>query len=312
MSSPTLFSYMKDAQTLLRESKQTEIDPEDLINWINRARREIALRTSCLRIITPITGACISASVTSGGHGYTAPTVTISPPDYPSGTKPFPNGDQATATATLSAGTIAAVNVTYGGAGYYIPVATITDQTGVGATAAVKTSFVNQMQQGREVYDLSDVNLSMFPGIDSIFYIESISILYAAQRYSLMVPSFSSYQAMVRQFTQQYEYTPFFAAQLGQGTSTSMFLFPLPSTNWQMEWVCRCLPQELIDDQSVEALPQPWTDSVVYFACHFGMLSLMNFNASRMYLDLFNEYCHRHSVAARPGRKVNPYGRPMW
>jgi hypothetical protein len=309
MAAPTLFTYLEDVQTLLREQKQQDIDPPDIIKWINRARREIALRTSCLRIITPITGACVTASVISGGHGYTAPTVTISPPDYPSGTKPFPNGAQATATALTSSGTISSVFFNYGGAGYYQPQVSITDPTGTGAVVSAQTSYVSQMQQGREVYDLSDVNLSIFPGIDSIYYIESISILYAAQRYSLVVPSFSSFQACYRQFTQQYQYTPFFAAQLGQGTSTSMFLYPLPSTNWQMEWVCRCLPQDLSDDQSVEAIPQPWTDSVVYFACHFGMLSLMNFNAARMYLELFDQYVHRHSVAARPGRKPNPYGR---
>lgn len=312
MTAPTLFTYMKDVQTLLRESKQDMVDPEDIIVWINRARREIALRTSCLRGITPIAGAVISASVTSGGHGYTAPTVTISPPDYPSGQRPFPNGDQATATATLSAGTISAVNVSYGGSGYYQPVVTITDPTGTGATATPATSYVSKLVQGQEVYLFSDINLSQFPGLDSVYYVESISILYAAQRYSLMVPSFSSYQAMIRQFTNQYQYVPFFAAQLAQGVSGSLFLFPLPSTSWQCEFVFRALPSDLIDDQSVEALPQPWTDSVVFYACHFGMLSLQNGNSARMYLDLFNEYVHRHSVAARPGRKPNPYGRPVW
>lgn len=312
MSAPTLFTYIQDVQTLLRETKQDMIDPGDIVKWVNRARREIALRTSCLRIITPITGACISASVISGGHGYTAPTVTISSPDYPSGMKPFPNGDQATATATLSAGTISAVNITYGGAGFYAPVATITDPTGTGATAVVQTSYVNKMVQGQEVYNFSDVNLSMFPGIDSIFYIESVSVLYAAQRYSLMCPSFSSFQAMIRQFTQQYMYVPFFCAQLGQGVSGSLYLYPLPSTAWQMEWVARCLPQDLIDDQSVEAIPQPWTDGVAHFASYFAYLSLQNPNMARLHLELFEKFNHGYSVAARPGRKPNPYGRPIW
>ncbi len=312
MSAPTLFTYVQDVQTLLRETKQDLIDPADINKWVNRARREIALRTSCLRIITPITGACISASVTSGGHGYTAPTVTISPPDYPSGMKPFPNGDQATATATLSAGTIAAVNITYGGAGYYLPVATITDPTGAGAAATPATSYVSKLVQGQEVYLFSDINLSQFPGFDSVYYVESISILYAAQRYSLMVPSFSSYQAMIRQFTNQYQYVPFFASQLSQGVNGSLFLFPLPSTAWQCEFVFRALPQDLIDDQSVEALPQPWTDAVAHFATYFGYLSLQNPNMARLHLELFEKFCHGYSVAARPGRKPNPYGRPVW
>ena len=313
MAAPTLFNYLEDVQTLLREQKQEHIDPQDIIKWVNRARREIALRTSCCRGITPIAGAVISASVTSGGAGYSlAPTVTITPPDYPSGQRPFPNGAQATASAITLGGAVSSVLINQGGSGYYLPTATITDPTGTGATVELKTSYVSKLVQGQEVYLFSDIDLSQFPGLDSVYYVESISILYAAQRYSLMVPSFSSYQAMIRQFTNQYQYVPFFAAQLAQGVSGSLFLSPLPSTAWQCEFVFRALPSDLIDDQSVEALPQPWTDSVVFYACHFGMLSLQNGNSARMYLELFNEYCHRHSVAARPGRKVNPYGRPVW
>lgn len=312
MSAPTLFTYIQDVQTLLRETKQDMIDPGDIVKWINRARREIALRTSCCRGITPIAGAVISASVTSGGHGYTAPTVTISPPDYPSGQRPFPNGDQATGTVTTSTGTVSAVGVTYGGSGYYQPVATITDPTGTGATVALTTSYVSKLVQGQEVYLFSDIDLSQFPGFDSVYYVESISILYAAQRYSLMVPSFSSYQAMVRQFTNQYQYVPFFAAQLAQGVSGSLFLYPLPSTAWQCEFVFRALPSDLSDDQSVESVPQPWTDGIAHFAAYFGYLSLQNPNLARLHLELFEKFTHGYSVAARPGRKPNPYGRPIW
>jgi hypothetical protein len=312
MAAPTLFTYLEDVQTLLREQKQQDIDPPDIIKWINRARREIALRTSCLRNITPIAGACISASVTSGGHGYTAPTVTITPPDYPSGVRPFPNGNQATATALTSAGTVSSVLISYGGSGYYAPSLSITDPTGTGAAATVQTSYVSKLVQGQEVYLFSDIDLSQLPGYDSVYYVESVSILYAAQRFSLMVPSFSSYQAMIRQFTNQYQYVPFFVAQLGQGTSGSLFMYPLPSTAWQCEMVFRALPQDLTDDQSVEAIPQPWTDGVAHFACFWGYMSLQNPNMARTHLELFEKFNHGYSVAARPGRKPNPYGRPAW
>jgi hypothetical protein len=311
MPAPTLFTYLSDVQTLLREQKQQEIDPPDIIQWINRARREIALRTSCCRGITPIAGACISASVVSGGHGYTSPTVTITPPDYPSGMRPFPNGAQATATALTSAGTISSVLIGYGGSGYFLPSATISDPTGAGAAVTINTSYVSKLVQGQEVYLFSDIDLSQFPGLDSVYYVESISILYAAQRYSLVVQSFSTYNALLRQFTNSYQYVPFFAAQLAQGTAGSLFLYPLPSTNWQCEMVFRALPSDLTDDQSVEAIPQPWTDGIAHFACYWGYLSLQNPNMARMHLELFEKFNHGYSIAARPGRRPNPYGRPI-
>jgi len=58
----SLNDYMKDVQTFLRDSGQDLLDPEDIIKHVNRARREIALKTQCVRILTPITGAVIAAT----------------------------------------------------------------------------------------------------------------------------------------------------------------------------------------------------------------------------------------------------------
>ena len=76
-----------------------------------------------------------------------------------------------------------------------------------------------------------------------------------------------------------------------------------------MEWDTYCLPQDLITDLSVEALPDPWTDAVAYFAAHLCYLSIQNFNAAKYYEDMFNRRCLGYSNAARVSRVVNPYGR---
>src|SRR5579863_7187238 len=114
-----LFEYLKATQRLIHDSKMELVDGQDLIQYVNRARREVAMRTQCLRILTPISGSILTASVVSAGSGYTAPTVSISAPDFPSGTLPFPAGDQATGTVNEIGGSIAAVNITYGGHGYF-------------------------------------------------------------------------------------------------------------------------------------------------------------------------------------------------
>lgn len=308
-----LFDYLKQTQRFLRDARQEFNDPADLIDYVNRARREIAMRAQCLRVLTPISGQCISASVTNAGTGYTStPTVTISDPDFPSGTLPFPNGDQATAAAIVSGGSVASIDVTYGGYGYFQPTATILGGGGTGATATLALSYINQLAAGQEVYAFSSVDLSSFPGVQSVYLIKSVSLLYSNYRYSLACPSFSSYQASLRAYPLQYQYVPFYCAQYGQGTAGSFFMYPLPSQAYQMEWDTLCLPQDLTDDQSVEALPQPWTEAVPYFAAHLAYLELQNHNFARGYKELFDEFMHRYSVYARPGRVSNPYGRPFW
>lgn len=306
----TLNQYVEDVQTFLRDSKQDMLDPEDIIKYVNRARREIAIRTQCIRVLTPITGAVIGGSVVSGGHGYSSsPTITLTPPDFPSGQGPFPNGSQGSVTAVVSSGTITGVNVSYGGAGYWQPSFSITDATGTGATITPTLSTINQLNQGQEVYNFSQADLSPFPGVQSIYAIQSVSLLYSGFRYSLLCYSFSNYQALIRIWAQQWQYVPAVCAQYGQGTNGSFYMYPIPSQAYQCEWDAYCLPQDLTTNLSVEAIPDPWTDAVAYWAAHLCYLSLQNFNAAKFYEDMFNRRCLGYSNAARVSRVVNPYGR---
>lgn len=306
----SLNDYLQDVQTFLRDSNQNQLDPQDIIKFINRARREIALKTQCIRILPDISAACMTASVVAAGTGYTStPTITLSAPDFPSGTGAFPAGSQATASAIVQAGTINSCFITYGGSGYFQPVATITDATGTGGSITVQTAAINKLNQGQEVYPFSGIDLSTHPGVKSVFAVQSISVIYANYRYSLPVYAFSVYQAMVRQYPFQYQYVPTFASQFGQGTAGSFYVYPLPSQVYQYEIDAYCLPQDLSTDLDYEVIPDPWTDAVAYFASHLGYNSIQNFNASRYYLDMYKQQLQTYSNAARVSRAVNAYGR---
>jgi hypothetical protein len=303
-----LNTYLEQVQTLSRDAKQDLHDPEDLIRFINLARREVAMRTQCLRVLTPISGSIISATVTAGGSGYTSPTVTISPPDFPSGQGPFPNGDQATASAIVVGGVIIAVTITYGGHGYFQPTVTITDGAGTGAQVTLNLSFINQLSQGQEVYPFSQVSLAPFPGLASVYLIRRASILFSNWRYSTRVYSFSTYNALIRTYPMQYQYTPFYCAQYGRGTAGSFYMYPLPSQAYQMEWDCFCLPQDLLTDLSVEAIPEPFTDAVPYMALYHAYNSIQNWNVARYYKTEFNEWVSRYASYTQPGGAVDAYG----
>jgi hypothetical protein len=202
------------------------------------------------------------------------------------------------------------VNVVFGGAGYWQPQVTINDPTGTGATATVsQMTFINQLAGAQEVYPFANVSFAQFPGVQGIICVKSVSLIYSNYRYSLPCYSFSTYQALIRQYPFQYQYVPTFCAQYGQGSNGSFYMYPLPSQPYQLEWDCICYPSDLSTDQDVEAIPLPWTDGVPYFAAHLAMLELQNANSARMYLELFEKQTHTYSNAARPGRITNPYGR---
>lgn len=305
----TLNDYLMQLQRFTRDARQDLLNPADLVSYVNRARREVAMRGFCLRVLTPISGAVVSASVTASGSGYTGgATVTITAPDFPNGLPPYPSGDQATADAIVQNGTIAAVDISYGGSGYFQPSASITG-AGSNATVTLEISTINELNAGQERYQFSGVDLSPFPGVDSVYQVQSISIIYSNYRYSLPVYSFSVYQAKIRTYPTQYRWVPAFASQFGQGTEGSFYVYPLPSQTYQYELDCFCLPSDLITNLSEEAVPGPWSEAVPYFAAHLAYNEIQNYNAARYYLELFDTMMARYSGYARPGRAVNPYGR---
>lgn len=304
-----LNNYLKDVQTFLREQNQELLNPGDIISYINRARREVAMRAQAIRILTPISGSIISATVTDGGSGYSNnPTVTVSAPDFPSGVLPHPEGDQATATAIVQGGVIQSIDITYGGYGYYQPEITIEDATGTGATATANTSRINTLSQGQEVYDFSAVDLSQYPGVESVYWVRRASVIFSNWRYSVRMYSFTTYNAQIRTFPFQYQYAPFFGTQYGRGTEGRFYLYPQPNEAYQMEWDCQCLPSDLVDNQSVEALPHPFTDAVAYHAAHLCYLQLQHFNAAEYYRKLFDDYMQRYQRYSQPGGQIDAYG----
>ena len=306
----SLFDYQKECQKWLRETKQDLINPQNLVNYINRARREVAMRTQCIRVLTQSSAPIVTASVITGGTGYSnSPTITITPPDFPSGAGANPLGAQATAAAIVTGGVIAAVDIQYGGSGYFQPLATVTDATGTGASVTLQTGPINTLNTGQEVYPFSEIYLGANPGVSAVFGVQSISVIYANYRYSLPVYSFSQYQSQIRQYPYQFSYVPCFASQYGQGASGSFYCYPLPSQVYQYELDCYCLPQDLKTNQDYEVIPAPWTDAIAYFATHLSYLELQNFNVAKMYKDLYNEELLIYSNSARVGRVTNPYGR---
>ncbi len=312
MSTPDAHFYLKQVQRLLREQKQEFSNPEDLLSYVNLARREVAGRTQCIRRLTPISGQVVQADVVTGGHGYVNPVATITTPDFPSGVLPSPGGRQATAGVAMSGGVVTDVNINDGGDGYFQPLVTITDSAGpgTGATARLTISPINTLNIGQEVYNFSDIFIGNWPGVDSVHAIKSASVIYANYRYSLPMYAFSTYQSMIRNYPFNYVYVPTFCSQFGQGAGGSFFAYPLPSQIYQWEFDCFCLPEDLLLDNSIpEAIPQPWTDAVQYMAVQLAYQELQNWNAAAFYEKQFDKRTLGYSSNARPGRAVNPYGR---
>lgn len=305
-----LFDYMKALEGCLRDRSQRMWNPQNLVTYLNKSRRDVALRTQCIRKIPPISGPIVSIDVTSSGSGYTAPVVTISAPDLPGGQKLNPGGLQAVGTPMVVAGQIASISVTNGGDGYFQPAVTITDPTGSGATATATTVPVCSFVANQEEYFLRDIPLDSFPGVKSVFATLNNFVIFSNIRYRINHYSLTDYKSFIENYPFQYYFVPVACAQKEQGTAGSFLFYPIPSQTYAWEPDCLCLPIDLKSDNDYEAIPEPFDEAVVYLAASFAYEEIQNLNYSRYYEEKYTRWVRQYAGYSRPRMLTNVYGRP--
>lgn len=319
----TLNRYLLELKRLIGFDMHEALYNElDLIDFINIARDEVAAQGQCLRFVTPYQGQILSVQVTDPGSGYVQPIATLGPPDQPSGRLPYPTGATATALAQQIGGMISSVNINFGGDGYAIPpLVTITDAAGPGdgASAVSIVAPINQALEGQEVYSFAAVDLSPSPQLRSILAVKGVSFIWGNWQWTANRVSLSRYMALSRQWTTNFFAPPEICTQEGQGTNGSLRLYPIPDQEYPMIWDCLCLPLPLIDDETYEPIPEPWTKAVPYYAAHLCLLSQAAkvpqfFNLSQAYFNektggLFNTAMVRARAFSQPGAVGSFYGR---
>lgn len=306
-----LAAYLASVQRLLGTgSTQNLYSDVDLTAYINEARNQVAMEGQCIRALPPISGPITAITVVSGGVGYSTPRVVITKPDFPSGLPPTPSGAQATATAN-SGTSLTTITMQSQGAGYFSPVITFSG-LGQGAVVVATISGINQTVVGQEVYRFSDVNGMVAvsgSGIQSIFMVNGIAMLYASSRYTLRRESFQKYQSLDRNFAYQFQYVPAVFAQFGQGNAGSVYLYPVPSQNYQMEWDTCCLPIPLVTDADIEAIPPPWTDCVKFFAAYQAFQGAQRFADADRMMGQYEIFMKRARAFVSSRSVSNWYGR---
>ena len=282
-----LNSYITDTQDLLHDPNATYYTTASLTRYINRARGRIASKGQCVRqllsggTITSITGA-------PSGSGYAGTaTVTISG-----------SGQQATATATIGGGQIATVTLVNGGWGYITgSTTTVTAAGSGGGTNATLTAVIDNSLTtvpGQEVYQFSTANVlaALTPGVKSVLGVISVACAWganAAMKPILQPTIWSEFQAYYRAYNNGMQNYPTIWSQYGQGVNGSIYVWPYPSQYSQMDWDCYCMPVDLADDTTPEAIPYPWTEAVKYYAANLAYRDAQRFDDSKQMLAEYEQ-----------------------
>ncbi len=96
--------------------------------------------------------------------------------------------------------------------------------------------------------------------------------------------------------------------QYGQGVGGSIFVSPVPDTDYVLPLDTMCYPLPLVDDTTAEAIPYPWTDAVPFFAAYYAYLGAQSgarqADAERM-MQRYTEFVNRARRSSNPS--VSPY-----
>lgn len=254
----TLQDYITNLRFIIHDTGAADFSDSTLTNFINQARNRVALDTHCVRGFFGVTsdnalntipaqenylysGSVGGVTVGAPGTGYTAPAVTLV----------GGGGTGATAQAQVINGQIIAINMTNWGTGYTSnPTVTITDATGTGA-AATATSLVNVLD------------------------ILSITVIWGDQRIMFGWQPFTMFQAICRQYTNQFNVPCIFTMHQG---IKQFFLFQIPDQVYTMEMDFVTTTNPLVNAADIDSqIVSPYDDAVQFYAAHLCMASLQNF-----------------------------------
>lgn len=288
-----LNSYLQQTQRLLHDPQAQYFLTADLTAFINIARSQIAIESQSIRVL--ISGYVDSVAVTAGGASY-ASSSTIS---LAGGS----GGVGAVFTPTIVGGAITLATKVAPGSGFdAATVATLVDPTGAGSGATLVPTVLGQnlMVVGQEVYTFASRNAAaqLTPGVQAIHGVFSIAASWGSSKPTLGRKSWGEFQAKYRAWANGWLNNPVAWAQYGQGAAGTVYLAPIPSSAFSMDWDAFCVPIALNSDSDTEALPYPWTDAVPYYAAY---LALANAQRSGDSESMFQQY----GIFMRRGRALS-------
>src|SRR5262249_32197254 len=91
------------------------------------------------------------------------------------------------------------------------------------------------------------------------------------------------------------------------GANGSFYLFPIPSQQLSTDMDAYCSVIPLVDDNTVDAIPYPWTDAVPYYAAYLAYDNAQRKDDSARMLTDYENMMGRCRKFAEPIMIPDPY-----
>lgn len=166
----------------------------------------------------------------------------------------------------------------------------------------------------QQAYDFSAINVGVaaVTGRQAALHLRSIRYALGNGSSRLRVRNWEWFESFELNTAVPASGAPTVWAQYAQGEQGSFYIAPIPDDIYDLTCDCVCLPIDLADDSTVEAIPQLWRDAVPFYAAYLALLSAQSAqrqnDAQRMF-GYYTEFVDRARKFATP--KVNPFLYPQ-
>jgi len=284
-----LSDYTLQVQQLVHDTAAIDYSQSDMTGFINNARNRVAMDFHNVRYLFqnaslianqeqyPLFGGVVGLTINNGGLNYTAPTITIAAPGG--------SGVQATAQAVVNNGIITQINMTNWGTGYSaIPAVFIADATGSGAVLTAMAAI-------------------------NIFDLNSISVLWGTQRYTMGWLAFTPFQAFCRS-NPTLRRQP--AVWSGIPEANITFVYPIPDQAYPVDIDAIGLPNPLVNTTDVDTqIIPPVNDCVQYYGAYLAMAKLQNYEQAG-YWEKKYENRAKQVIMTKQDRRIPNIYRNQW
>lgn len=99
-------------------------------------------------------------------------------------------------------------------------------------------------------------------------------------------------------------------SQYGQGDTGSIYIDPLPDQAYTLNLDCVCIPIDLEDDTSFEAIPAQWTDVVPFYAAWYALTAAQRQTDADKMMERVRLYMGSARGNANPDVVPRAYAQP--
>ena len=150
------------------------------------------------------------------------------------------------------------------------------------------------------VYNFSTIQVTGISGVQTVLHVRQASVVIGAGQAYVRSRQFEWFQLYLLNQVVPPTGRPKVWAQYSEGVLGSLYVDPIPDDIYTLNLDTVCLPVDLVDDTTPEAIPSLWTDAVPYFAAYMALLSSQRSADAEKMFGYYETFTRRARDASTP------------